>query len=101
MKNQVSDGSVITPDMLEEMVKAFEPTPNMNEMFKDFVSTKIDVPEDPVYIVPEELFEQLDPDPQIFMDKNIVGDQMYVMAREVIDNPFYNQEYKPLKLEKR
>ena len=98
MKNQVSNGSVLTPDIIEEMVKAFNPVPCVNKMFKDFVASEMDVPEDPVYIVQEELFEQLDPDPQIFMDKNIVGDKMYVMSREAIDNPFYNQEYKPLNL---
>lgn len=101
MNQVVNDGSVITQEMLEEIVKVFEPVPDANKMFKDFVASKMDVPDDAVYIVPKDLFEyHLTPDPDIFCDEHAPQDMMYVMSREYIDNPFKYIPIIPLDLSK-
>jgi len=77
----------LTAEALLDMIKQY-PTPlDLNTEFKAWVKRQQDIPDDAVYLVPELLFERLNPDPDIYLDRYVDEDKIVVMSRAFIENP--------------
>jgi len=76
----------LTFEILDNMIKQFPTTPDINTQFKNWVKGRQEIPDDAVYFVHESLFKNLMPDKDIFMSSLIDEGELIVISKSYLEN---------------